>query len=116
MFSEGLGAIFCVAIDSIVCPSFFDPCIAGRTAHFLDSWTQLTQDPWVLTTISSGFKLEFITYPPFQRHAPPNATMDELQSYLCDEEVNSLIMKGAVVEAGEKMGYTVAAVSFFTCS
>jgi hypothetical protein len=31
--------------------------------------------------------------------------MDALQFSLCDEEVNALIMKGAVVEAGAEVGY-----------
>jgi hypothetical protein len=50
-------------------------------------------------------KLDFFGNPPFQRHAPSNATIDAVQSSLCDEEVDTLITKGAVVEAGEVAGY-----------
>ncbi|KAI9550772.1 hypothetical protein GHT06_004559 [Daphnia sinensis] len=86
------------------CPRLFDFRIAGRASHFVDGWTQLSLDPWVLSTISSGFKLDFFGKPPFQRQAPSNATMDAFQFSLCGEEVDTLITKGAVVEAGEEAG------------
>jgi len=93
----------CLRPDSPDCSVYSH--IAGRTSLFSEGWAQLTQDPWVLATVTSGFKLEFIDYPPFQRHIPPNATMDASQFSLCDEEVNALITKGAVVEAGAEVGY-----------
>jgi hypothetical protein len=80
-------------LDCLVCPRPFDSRIDGRTSNFVDGWTQLSLDPLVLSTIFSGFKLDFFGNPPFQRHAPSNATMDALQSSLCDEEVDTLITK-----------------------
>jgi hypothetical protein len=84
---------FYFALDCLVCPRPFDSRIDGRTSNFVDGWTQLSLDPLVLSTIFSGFKLDFFGNPPFQRHAPSNATMDALQSSLCDEEVDTLITK-----------------------
>ena len=79
--------------------------VAGRTAHFLNAWTRMTKDPWVLSTVYYGFKLEFISDPPFQRSIPPNASMDDVQVALCSAEVEALLKKGAVVETKEEGGY-----------
>jgi hypothetical protein len=82
--------------------SRIDLPVAGRTAHFVDAWARLTKDPWVLSTVENGFELEFIAEPPFQRSIPPNTSMDSVQLDLCSTEVESLIKKGAVVEADEE--------------
>ncbi|KAK4006316.1 hypothetical protein OUZ56_011470 [Daphnia magna] len=37
----------------------------NRATNFVDGWTQLSLDPWVLSTISSGFKLDFFGNPIF---------------------------------------------------
>ena len=95
---------FILAFVGIVCRPICVSRVAGKTAFFLDGWAQLVQDPWVLMTVSLGYKLDFTINPLFQRHAPPNAIMDALKSYLWDEEVNALITKGAGVEAGKEAG------------
>ncbi|KAK4006288.1 hypothetical protein OUZ56_011442 [Daphnia magna] len=38
---------------------------SNRATNFVDGWTQLSLDPWVLSTISSGFKLDFFGNPLF---------------------------------------------------
>ena len=108
-FSDWTGTVFppppCFLLpsDSPVYP--VSSHIAEKSSLFSEGWAQLTQDPWVLSTVTVGFKLEFIDYPPFQRHIPPNVTMDALQFSICDEKVNALIIQGAVVEAGAEVGY-----------
>jgi hypothetical protein len=92
-------------VGIIVCRPICVSRVVGRTAFFLDGWAQLTQDPWVLMTVSLGYKLDFTINPLFQRHAPPNAKMDALKSSLWDEEVNALINKGVGVEVGKEAGY-----------
>ena len=83
----------------------FDSRVAGRTAHFVEAWSRLTRDPWVISTISTGFVLEFIDKVPSQFHIPLNASMDDVQFSLCADEVNALIKKGAVVATAEAGGF-----------
>ena len=95
---------FILAFVGIVCRPICVSRVVGRKAYFY-GWAQLTQDPWVLMTVSLGYKLDFTINPHFQRHAPPNAKMDALKSSLWDEEFNALITKGVGVEAGKEAGY-----------
>jgi hypothetical protein len=71
----------------------------GRISLFAHVWSCLTLDPWVIFTVSEGFRLEFIA-DPVQSFIQPNASMDATQHEYCQEEVLSLLEKGAVVRAG----------------
>ena len=104
-FNELAPLLFHLAfVGIIVCRPICVSRVVGRKAFFY-GWAQLTQDPWVLMTVSLGYKLDFTINPHFQRHAPPNAKMDALKSSLWDEEFNALITKGVGVEAGKEAGY-----------
>jgi hypothetical protein len=67
-------------------------------------WSRLTLDPWVISTVSEGFRLEFIA-DPIQSFIQPNAPMDATQHECCQKEVLSLLEKGAVVRAGRDVGF-----------
>jgi hypothetical protein len=46
----------------------------GRISLFAHVWSRLTLDPWVISTVSEGFRLEFIS-DPVQSFIQPNAPM-----------------------------------------
>lgn len=37
--------------------------VAGRLAHFLEVWKQITSDSCILETIDHGYSLTFVTLP-----------------------------------------------------
>ena len=49
--------------------------LAGRLSHFLSNWEAITQDEWVLQTIT-GYRIEFLRKPE-QNHRPPQITFQE---------------------------------------
>ena len=76
----------------------------GRISLFAHVWSCLTLDPWVISTVSEGFRLEFIA-DPIQSFIQPNAPMDATQHECCQKEVLSLLEKGAVLRAGQDVGF-----------
>lgn len=76
----------------------FNNSFGGRIARFGAEWEKLTLDPWVLSTVGEGFRLEFLSEP-FQSSVQPNTSMDPHQQACCEKEVASLLEKGAVVKA-----------------
>ncbi|KZS05320.1 Uncharacterized protein APZ42_031517 [Daphnia magna] len=68
----------------------------GQIVRFVPEWSIFTKDPRVLSTVSMGFKLEFLEQP-FQSYPSPNSVMNK---QLCDQEIGSLLQKGATVKAG----------------
>jgi hypothetical protein len=79
----------------------FHDSFGGRIARFASEWSKLTLDPWILSTVSQGLQLDFISEP-VQFLIPPNACMDTHQYDCCKQEVNSLIEKGAIVRARDQ--------------
>lgn len=68
----------------------------GRLVNFLNNWRVITQDNWVLQTIS-GYKIPFISNP---RQWRPNITRVRTpkQTHLMEEVIQSLLQKKAVKE------------------
>ena len=66
--------------------------VTGRTALFLENWGQLTQDPWVLSTVA-GYQLPLNCWP--ERHSAGFPQSGKEQDMLL-EEVVKLVDKGAV--------------------
>ena len=77
------------------------PRIGGRLKLFASAWNAVSKDPWVLNSVSDGFRLEFKSSP-FQATTPSNMSMNAAQLNLCKKEVLDLISKGAVVEVPTK--------------
>lgn len=71
--------------------------IAGRIRSFASNWKTISSDPWVLSIVSEGFKLEF-TSSPFLSAPASNMHMSETQLKICNEEVSGFIRKGVVME------------------
>ena len=69
----------------------------GRISRYIDAWQDITRDPWILHTVQHGLTLDFLSQPT-QLKIPINALMNNEQTKICDEEIASLIEKGAIVQ------------------
>ena len=69
--------------------------LVGKTALCAHNWAKVTANRWVLVTIS-GHKLE-LTASPVQSHQPTTVPKQDTMG-LMEEEVRSLLNKGAVME------------------
>ena len=79
----------------------FDGSFGGRIARFAVEWLRLVLDPWILSTVSQGLHLDFISEP-IQFTIQPNACMDTQQHNCCELEVISLLEKGAIIRARDQ--------------
>ncbi|KAK4005815.1 hypothetical protein OUZ56_010939 [Daphnia magna] len=71
--------------------------VGGRLQFFAGNWKQITDDPWVLETVSEGLKIDFISEPT-RGALPLPVAMSKEMGQVCDDEVASLISKRAIVE------------------
>jgi len=63
------------------------------------TWEKITQDPWVLSTIS-GYKIEFWSNP-IQMHPPVPLNLPQKQIHQMTEEVQNLVQKKAVIAVSD---------------
>ena len=63
-----------------------------------EAWQSLTSDPWVISPVSRGLKIEFV-HTPIQLARPPRVRMASEQEAVCGGEVKSLLEKGSIFEA-----------------
>lgn len=82
-------------------PSFLE--IGGRIMHFANNWALITEDPWILTTVAEGLRLEF-TSEPVQYIEPKTLVFGSVQESICDREIGDLIEKRAI-EAVNTTGF-----------
>ena len=73
-------------------PSRQLPCMIGRLKHFQANWRTITNDPWILKTIS-GYRIPFIKRPWQIR---PRITRTLHQQKLLQDAITELISKQAV--------------------
>ena len=76
----------------------------GRLRFFQTNWGRLSSDPWVLSTISNGLQIDFLSVP-FQSFPPLMIRMAEEMEKVCDEEVVSLLEKKAIEETSDSDGF-----------
>ena len=74
--------------------------LAGRLKHFLHNWEKLTQDQWILQTVK-GVQIEFMNTP-HQAFTPFQPKTPERDRVLLQEEITSMLGKGAIVELPEE--------------
>jgi hypothetical protein len=67
--------------------------IGARLSLFADRWPEVTDDPWVLDTVTDGLKIDFISEP-FQRSSPRDVSMSGDMQAVCQAEICSLLKKG----------------------
>uniref|UniRef100_A0A0P6EQZ6 Reverse transcriptase/ribonuclease h/methyltransferase n=1 Tax=Daphnia magna TaxID=35525 RepID=A0A0P6EQZ6_9CRUS len=84
--------------------------VGARLSVFADKWSEITDDPWVLKTISNGLKIDFLSEP-FQRSSPRDVVMSDEMRAVCQTEIASLLKKGAVKEITDESGGFIC--SFF---
>ena len=68
--------------------------VGGRLSLFLQEWGKITSDKWVLDTIKTGYKLEFLEKPPFQGVKATNVPLENQN--VIKQEINSLLEKNAI--------------------
>ena len=69
--------------------------VGGRLAHFALNWQNITNDQWVLSLIKNGYQIPFKKQPPLSREP---IFFQQSQRRELEEEVTSLLQKGAVEE------------------
>ena len=69
--------------------------VGGRLAHFAQNWARITADKWVLSVIRNGYRIPFLERPILS--LDPVFFQQPLSQHL-EEEVSSLLSKGAVEE------------------
>jgi hypothetical protein len=73
------------------------PSVGGRLRLFASVWSSITDDPWVLDTISNGLDIDYISFP-VQTALPRDINMSVQMAAVCNVEIDSLLQKKAVVE------------------
>lgn len=71
--------------------------VVCRLLHFSRIWETVTDDHWVLHSVSEGIKLDFVGTPKQTRLPCPVAMSEEMAS-VCDREVNQLLVKKTIVK------------------
>ena len=69
--------------------------VGGRLAHFAQSWAEITDDKWVLSLVRKGYRIPFLERPNL---SPNPIFFQQPLSQHHEEEVASLLSKGAVME------------------
>ena len=77
--------------------------LAGRLKYFVENWKLITLDPWIIDTVT-GCKISFVNYP-FQERVPERAVTNKDQQSLINQEVSSMVEKGAVQPASSQQGF-----------
>ncbi|XP_059352815.1 uncharacterized protein LOC132088282 [Daphnia carinata] len=88
-----LGQRYIIPFSSV--PHHFH--VGGRLKFFAKNWKRITNDVWVLQTVSRGFEIDLVSEP-IQGGLPPPVSMSERMAMVCDKEVRDLIRKRAIVE------------------
>ena len=77
------------------CSSVVMTNVGGRLRHFASAWLSVTDDPWVLSTVSFGHMLDFIGLP-VQNSIPSACVMSSDMVAVVDDEITTLLSKGAI--------------------
>ena len=75
---------------------------ARKLQHFVQTWEQLTQDPWILETIQ-GYKIPFQEQPPVKQI--PSFVFSETESKALSAEIEKLLEKQAISPAEATDGF-----------
>ena len=74
--------------------------VAGRSRHFVQAWSTITSDPWVLDAVR-GLKLDLVA-DPAQSTEPRELSLEEDRALAVRLEVDELVLKGAVTRVQER--------------
>jgi hypothetical protein len=81
-----------------------DQSVGARLKLFSKEWRSVTNDPWILQIVDSGFRIDFISRP-FQSADPGECSMSQQMQAVCDEEVSNLLRKKAISLASNTPGF-----------
>lgn len=70
--------------------------------YYVQNWQKITEDPWVLQTIT-GYHIDFDEQP-FQVHVPNEIPFNYDQWVIVDNEVHEMLKKGAMVPSVSESG------------
>lgn len=85
--------------------------VGSRLLKFAGNRVGITDDSWVLSTVSEGLLIDFLSEP-VQFCIPSSVTMSDEMASVCDAEVDSLLTKRAISEThGNSPGF----ICFFFC-
>lgn len=73
--------------------------VAGRLKYYQTNWRLVTNDPWVINTIS-GYLID-LNSTPTQYRAPPPSHFNHDQQRLIEREIKELLDKGAISRVSE---------------
>ena len=79
-----------VALDSL------DPGPSRFTPQQLSHWEAVTPDPWVVETLSRGYRIQFKRRPPPFNGVKMTVVGDPLRSRALSQEIEELLRKGAI--------------------
>ena len=89
--------------------------VGGRLSQFYHNWTLVTQDQWVLSTVSQGLTLAFTTEPPSGPHFRETPVPeDPALRQVLEQELHDLLLKRAVIRCGDRYVPKFSAVFFMT--
>ena len=86
--------------------------VGGRLCHFAHFWPSITSDKVILQTVS-GLKLDFFEKV-FQKSPAPQLKFSPEETKAADDEIKSLLLRGAIVESVHEEGEFISNV--FLCS
>ncbi len=72
-------------------------CFLLPSAH-VAAWKCITNNPWVITTMTQGYRLQFVTRPPLSRVLTISSTSSHSDEQALLEEIKTLLEKEAVQE------------------
>ena len=73
------------------------PPVGARLADFVSEWERITEDQWVMNTVSQGFAIEFVYKPPLASGVRVTPVPKDLVRRLTlQDEVAALLEKGVV--------------------
>lgn len=75
--------------------------VGGRLKYFVGKWSEIRSDKWIMDTIAGGLVLEFVTLS-VQDDLCPSVEMNAKIRKVCRAEVESLLLKRAILEVSER--------------
>ncbi|ROL53493.1 hypothetical protein DPX16_0047 [Anabarilius grahami] len=77
-------------------PEGLRPAVGRFTPQQLSYWETTTSDPWVIATLTQGYKLQFRRHPPAFNGVRMTIVSDPNSSFSLKQEIAQLLQKGAI--------------------
>lgn len=77
------------------------PSYPGPHPGRAEAWAALGANPWVFSTMTQGYRLQFSRKPTLSISGPQHAMQNKRHRRILEEEVATLLSKGAIREVGK---------------